>query len=74
MILQTTDSVHKIKHPDGIPFDVAFIAMAQYQLGEQEEAKKSLERLRGLLKEDTYAGDPEAQEFLREAEALFGTK
>jgi len=72
-ILETTDGVLQLKHPGKVPSNVAFIAMAQYQLGQHEEAKKSLERLRGLLKEGSFADDPEAQELLREAEALFGT-
>jgi len=72
MILQTTDGVHKIKHPGGVPRDVAFIAMAQYRLGQGGEAKKSLERLRALVKAGSYAGDPEAQGLLREAEAVLG--
>ncbi|MCH8217117.1 MAG: hypothetical protein IH892_10125, partial [Planctomycetes bacterium] len=70
-ILQAADRAHRIQHPGGIPRDVAFIAMAQYRLGQHEEAKKSLERLRGLL-EGSYAGDPEAQGLLREAEELIG--
>jgi tetratricopeptide (TPR) repeat protein len=73
-ILQTIDGVLQLTQPGRVPSNVAFIAMAQYQLEQREEAMKSLERLRGLLKEGSYADDPEAQEFLREAEALFGTK
>jgi len=71
-VLQKTDKVNRLKQSGGIPWDVAFIAMAQYQLGHHEEAKKSLKRLRGLLKEGSFAGDPEGQGFLREAEALIG--
>ena len=74
MILQTTDGVHQIEHPGGLPANVAFIVMAQYRLGQVEEAKKSLERLRGLLKEGSFASDSEAQRLLREAEALFYTR
>ncbi len=70
-MLQTTDRAHQIQHPDGIPRNVAFVAMAQYRVGQHEEAKKSLERLRGLVKEGSFAGDPEAQGLLREAEAIF---
>ena len=73
-ILETTDGVLQLTQPGRVPSNVAFIAMAQYQLEQREEAMKSLERLRGLLKEGSFADDPEAQEFLREAETLFGTK
>ena len=49
---------------------LAFLAMAQHQLGQQEQAEATLARLREALKTPTWAKNAEAQGFLREAEAL----
>jgi tetratricopeptide (TPR) repeat protein len=52
------------------PANLAFMAMALHKLGRTEEAKAALERLRGLLKDEKFANDQEAQGFLREVEQL----
>jgi tetratricopeptide (TPR) repeat protein len=56
------------------PGDLAFLAMAQHQLGKTDEAKAMLGRLRELMKQPRWANDAEAQGFLREAEGLVGDK
>jgi len=56
------------------PADWAFLAMAQFKLGKADEAKKSLARLRELMKDTRHAGNAENQAFLREAEALIEPK
>jgi tetratricopeptide (TPR) repeat protein len=52
------------------PADVAFLAMAQHQLGKKDEAKATLARVREIMKQPGWAKDAEAQGFLREAETL----
>ena len=49
------------------PADMAFIAMAHQKLGETDDAKKTLERLRGVMSLDRWAFDSESADFLGEA-------
>jgi hypothetical protein len=51
--------------------DLAFIAMAHYRLGHEEQAQATLARLREIMKAPEFYGMEEAQGFLAEAEALF---
>jgi tetratricopeptide (TPR) repeat protein len=53
-----------------LPADLAFLSMAHYQLGQQQEALQALARLRAIAKQPKWVNDPEVQGFLREAEAL----
>jgi WD40 repeat protein/tRNA A-37 threonylcarbamoyl transferase component Bud32 len=52
------------------PADLAFQAMAHYQLGHKDEARAALARLRQAMKDPRWAQDAECRGFLREAEAL----
>jgi tRNA 2-selenouridine synthase SelU len=53
--------------------NLAFLAMAQYQLGKTDEAKATLGRLREVRKQPRWPIDvAEAAYFLREAEGLIG--
>jgi WD40 repeat protein/tRNA A-37 threonylcarbamoyl transferase component Bud32 len=56
------------------PANLAFLAMAWQQLGQKGEAQATLARLREVTKGPRWATDPEAQGFLREAEALIEGK
>lgn len=56
--------------PGSHPGDLAFIAMAQHQLGQKDEARTSLARLRQVLKLPAWAGDAVVAGFLGEAEKL----
>jgi tetratricopeptide (TPR) repeat protein len=56
------------------PADLAFLAMAQHQLGKKDEAKAMLDRLRTAMKLPSWAGDDECKAFLREAEELIEGK
>jgi WD40 repeat protein/tRNA A-37 threonylcarbamoyl transferase component Bud32 len=59
----------------GIPEDVAFLAMTHWQLGNEDEAKGQLARLRELMQSPEHASNEDGQLFLREAEALIeGTR
>jgi WD40 repeat protein/serine/threonine protein kinase len=52
------------------PADLAFLAMAQHQLGKKDEAKATLARLRQFMKQPVWANNAEAQGFFGEAETL----
>jgi hypothetical protein len=52
------------------PADLAFLAMAQYQLGHKEQAQATLARLREALTKSRWATNAESTAFLREAETL----
>jgi hypothetical protein len=59
---------------DSIPEDLAFLAMAQQQLGRKEQAETSLARLREVMKQARWAQDAGTQDLLREAEEVLKTK
>ena len=50
--------------------DWAFIAMSMYRLGQVDEAKVALARLRALFKDERFSDYEEAKAFLAEAEKL----
>ncbi len=52
----------------------ALTAMALHQVARGEEAKSALEQLRGLLKDERFAGNDEAKALLAEAEGLIEDK
>jgi thioredoxin-like negative regulator of GroEL len=64
---------HYTEEQGGTPQDVAFIAMAHHQLGQQEEALAAMERLRALMRKPQHARDDECRAFLTEAESLILT-
>jgi hypothetical protein len=56
------------------PWNYAIMAMAHYQLGEEDQARVFLDRTRELMKGPFWSGNPTAQGYLREAEALIEGK
>ena len=52
------------------PGDLAFLAMAQQQLGQRDAARATFTRLRELMQKPPFKDNAEAQSFLREAETL----
>jgi WD40 repeat protein/serine/threonine protein kinase len=56
------------------PADLAFLAMAEYQLGKKPDARESLRRLRELMAQPLWAANAEAKSFLREADELIEGK
>jgi len=54
------------------PNNVAFIAMASYQLGDREGAETELAQLDSLMQQETYKGNPECESFAKEARNLIG--
>jgi WD40 repeat protein/serine/threonine protein kinase len=57
-----------------LPADLAFLAMAQHQLGMKDEAKAILGRLREVMKQPRWAEDAESVSFMREAEEMIEGK
>src|SRR5262249_28676365 len=55
---------------ESVPGDLAFLAMTQHQLGQKEQARTTLERLREIVKKWEWTNNVEAQGFLREAEEV----
>jgi tetratricopeptide (TPR) repeat protein len=66
--LTKVDNIRKASNNESHPVDIAFIAMALHQLGRNQEAQTSLNRLREMFENDRYA--PE-EHYLYEAEQLF---
>jgi tetratricopeptide (TPR) repeat protein len=56
------------------PWNHAIMAMAYFQLGEQDQARALFGRLREIMKDPYWGGNPSAQGFLREAEMLIEGK
>jgi hypothetical protein len=52
------------------PVDLAQLAMTRHRLGQKEDAKATLARLREIMQQPRWTKDAEAQGFLREAEEL----
>jgi hypothetical protein len=56
------------------PEDLAFLAMARHQLGRKEQARATLARLQGVIRQPRWAQNAEAQAEQREAEEVLTTK
>jgi hypothetical protein len=52
------------------PADLAFLALAQHRLGQVQQARHSLSRLRELMKKPQSIDDHETEGFLHEAETI----
>jgi WD40 repeat protein len=57
----------------GNPTTLAFLAMTQHRLGQEEQAQASLTRLRETVNKEEWAKNDEPQALLREAERLLGS-
>jgi tetratricopeptide (TPR) repeat protein len=60
-------------HDVSFAHGLAFLAMAQHQLGQREQAQATLDRLREVMHQPRSANDAQAQGFLLEAEELLKT-
>jgi WD domain, G-beta repeat len=58
--------LNKVEYPSYL----AYLAMAQSRLGLSDQARTTLGRLREVMKNPQWSGNPEAQGFLREAETI----
>ena len=72
--LATSDKVNSLVLPGRLPEDVAFLAMAQFKVGEIDKARESLEALRRLMKQPRWLNHAESQGFLSEAIELIEGK
>jgi hypothetical protein len=68
--LTRSDQLNAPRFGGSIPADLAFLALAQHRLGQTEKARATLGRLRVAMKKPQWDKEPEAQGFLREAEAI----
>jgi hypothetical protein len=64
--LARSNDLHKPKQPAIL----AILALAQHRLGLSDQARTTLGRLREVMKNPQWSGNPEAQGFLREAETI----
>jgi tetratricopeptide (TPR) repeat protein len=71
--LDTLGRCNKLRNQSN-PEDLAFLAMAQHQLGQKERAQATFVRLREIMKQPRWARNAAAQGFLHEAEAVPKTK
>jgi hypothetical protein len=67
--LDTLGRCNKLRK-ESVPQDLAFLAMAQHQLGQTEPARATLARLQEVIRQPRWAQDAQAQAELREAEEL----
>jgi dipeptidyl aminopeptidase/acylaminoacyl peptidase len=68
--LEQADTLHLARDKTSQPNDLAFLAMAHHQLGQSEQSKALLAKLRTALKDDRQGKDEDAWRFLDEAEEL----
>jgi len=68
--LTQADRINSVAPNGSIPADLAFLALAQHRLGQPDQARAALGRLRELMKKPEQALDEEARAVLREAEAI----
>jgi hypothetical protein len=57
-----------------IPANLAFLALTHHRLGQEEQARAALARLREAVQQARWKKDEEAHDLLHEAEAVIGAK
>jgi WD40 repeat protein len=72
--LTQAEPLNAERYGGSIPADLAFRAMAHWQLRHKEEMATNLGRLRQVMKGSRWANDPKSRAFLQEAEALIEGK
>jgi hypothetical protein len=68
--LTRSDQINSTLRVGRHPADVAFLAMAHFKLGREEEARASLAELRRLMKRPPWSRGAEAKGYLLEATNL----
>jgi hypothetical protein len=74
MLTQSSRLLAGPQQHSAMPISLAFLAMAQHQLGKRDEAKATLARLREIMELRHNSRNAEAQGFLRDAEELLQSK
>jgi WD40 repeat protein len=72
--LTRSENLNSKEYGQSIPADLAFLAMAQDELGRHHEAQEILQRLRTTITLPDFANDAESQGFLREAAERIETR
>jgi hypothetical protein len=72
--LTEADKLNAVSFKSSIVADLAFLAMSHHQLGEKDQAKIGLARLREKMKSPAEGNNLENRAFLREAETLIEGK
>jgi hypothetical protein len=68
---EAIETLIRVDRPDrSSPAVLAFLALAHHRLGQREQARADLSRLRELMKEPEQARNEGARAFLREVEAI----
>ncbi|NQT14127.1 MAG: hypothetical protein HQ582_15340, partial [Planctomycetes bacterium] len=70
--LSRSRQLYRDAHGQNYPADLAFLAMAYFQLDRRSEANATYKELQLALADPKWSQDKEAQHFLREAAALIG--
>jgi WD40 repeat protein/serine/threonine protein kinase len=68
--LTHADELNQAAEGGSVPADLALLAMTRFQMHDHEQAQASLTQLREAMQKPNWAGDEEAQQLLKEAEAL----
>jgi Flp pilus assembly protein TadD len=64
------DELNSVQLGESLPSNLAFLALAQHRLGQTEKAHATLNRLRESMKKTRWITNQQAQDCLREAEAV----
>jgi serine/threonine protein kinase/tetratricopeptide (TPR) repeat protein len=68
--LAQSDAYYAKGNSPGVPADVAFLAMAHHQLGNAQQAREAMTRLRQIMQQPSMKDAPDELAFLKEATAL----
>jgi WD40 repeat protein len=68
--LTQADRLQSSKAGGSNTLELAFLALSHHRLGESEQARTALGRLREAMKQPRWASDPSARAILHEAEAI----
>jgi hypothetical protein len=68
--LTHADELNQAAQGGPVPADLAFLAMTRYQLGDKDQARALLDRLRQTMQEPQWNRNEEACGFLKETETL----
>jgi tetratricopeptide (TPR) repeat protein len=72
--LARADQANSLVPQGSPPANLAFLAMAQFQLGRHGEARMTFQRLQDAMKRPAWPHDADEQAFFREAETLIGNQ
>jgi hypothetical protein len=68
--LAQADQINAVGPSGPIPANLAFLSLAQHRLGQPNQARAALGRLRATMMRPEWASNEEARDVVREAEAI----